>query len=177
MGAIFAFRLANEGLDYEMGPRSGRVAYPMIARVRLGFRATNMLGRRYIAEIFPRIGGKMEIASASARSILDQTDQGSEFRAFITDLHRRIARSGAECRFEAGMAAWRWWPSVIVTLGMIVGLLIVVARGLLAQQFGAALIILAVGILFLWQMGSLLLANRPRVYSPDAIPADVLPKS
>lgn len=175
VGAAFAFRLAPNALEWQMGNRSGRVAYPMIGRVRLGFRLGTLMGRRYTAEIFPRNGGRLEIASTSARSIFDNADQGAAFRAFVTELHRRIGRSSG-CRFEAGMAAWRWWPSVVVTLALLAGVLFVAGRALLDAQFTPGLIILAVGVLFLWQMGNVLLRNRPRTYAADAIPEDVLPK-
>jgi hypothetical protein len=176
MGAVFAFRLGAEGLEFEMGSRSGRIAYPMIARIRLGFRPTTFMGRRYTAEIFPRVGGKFEIASASARSVFDNTDQGAAFRSFIAELHRRIQHARSDCRFEAGMAAWRWWPSLVVTIGMVIGVLIIAGRAALDGQYGVGLVVVAVGLLFLWQMGAVLLHNRPRTYAPDAIPEDVLPR-
>jgi hypothetical protein len=175
VGAASAFRLGRDALEWQMGNRSGQVAYPMIGRVRLGFRLGTFMGRRYTAELFPRQGGRFEIASTSARSIFDNADQGAAFRAFVTELHRRIGPASG-CRFEAGMAAWRWWPSVVVTAALLAGVLIIAGRALVDGQVMPGLIILAVGVLFLWQMGNVLLRNRPRTYAADAIPEDVLPK-
>jgi hypothetical protein len=175
VGAAFAFRLARETLDWQLGNRAGQLPYPMIGRVRLGFRLGTFMGRRYTAEIFPRKGGRFEIASTSARSIFDNADQGAAYREFVTELHRRIGASSG-CRFEAGMAAWRWWPSVVVTGALLLGVLVIAGRAVLDVQIVPGLIVLAVGVLFLWQMGSLLLRNRPRTYAADAIPEDVLPK-
>jgi len=148
----------------------------MIARIRLGFRLTNFMGRRYTAEIFPRTGARMEISSYSARGIVDNANQGAAYRAFISELHRRIAKAHGDCRFEAGMAAWRFWPSVAVTLAMAAGLVYVVVRGMFGDQIVTGLVVFAAGLLFLWQMGKTVLANWPRSYSPEAIPKDVLPK-
>jgi len=177
LAAESAFRLGPDSLEWNIGGRPGRVAYPMIARIRLGFRLTNLMGRRYTAEIFPRTGGRMEISSYSARGIVDTANQGAAYRAFISELHRRIAKARGECRFEAGMAAWRFWPSVAVTVAMAIGLVYVLWRGMLGGQLVTGLIVLAVGVMFLWQMARTVLDNRPRIYSPDAIPEDVLPKN
>jgi hypothetical protein len=175
IGPAYVFRLGPDSLEWQMGNRPGRVAYPMIARLRLGFRFSTFMGRRYTAEVFPRQGGRFEIASTSARSVFDNSDQGAAFRAFVTELHRKIGPN-AGCRFEAGMAAWRWWPSAAVTAALLVAVLFVALRAVLDAQVVPGLIVLAVGVLFLWQMGMLLLRNRPRTYAPDAIPEDVLPK-
>ena len=75
------------------------------------------------------------------------------------------------------MAAWRFWPSVAVTVAMAIGLVYVLWRGMLGGQLVTGLIVLAVGVMFLWQMARTVLDNRPRIYSPDAIPEDVLPKN
>jgi len=176
LAAEHAFRLGPDSLEWFVGGRPGRVAYPMIARIRLGFRLTNFMGRRYTAEIFPRTGARMDISSYSARGIVDNANQGAAYRAFISELHRRIAKAHGDCRFEAGMAAWRFWPSVAVTLAMAAGLVYVVVRGMFGDQIVTGLVVFAAGLLFLWQMGKTVLANWPRSYSPDAIPKDVLPK-
>ena len=176
LAAEHAFRLGQDSLEWFIGGRQGRVAYPMIARIRVGFRLTNFMGRRYTAEIFPRAGGRLDISSYSARGIVDNANQGAAYRAFITELHRRIANARADCRFEAGMAVWRFWPSVAITLAMAGGLLYVLVRGMLGDQIVTSLIVLAAGVLFLWQMGKMVLVNWPRNYRPDAIPEDVLPK-
>ena len=176
LAAEHAFRLGPDSLEWFVGGRPGRVAYPMIARIRLGFRLTNFMGRRYTAEIFPRTGARMDISSYSARGIVDNANQGAAYRAFISELHRRIAKAHGDCRFEAGMAAWRFWPSVAVTLAMAAGLVYVVGRGMFGDQIVTGLVVFAAGLLFLWQMGKTVLANWPRSYSPEAIPKDVLPK-
>jgi hypothetical protein len=176
LAAEHMFRLGPDSLEWNVGGRQGRVAYPMIARIRIGFRFTNFMGHRYTTEIFPRDGGRMQIASVSARGMLDSANQGAAYRAFIAELHRRVAKAHGECRFEAGMAVWRFWPSVVITLAMAAGLVYVLVRGMLGEQIVTGLIVFAAGGLFLWQMAKMVLANWPRIYRPDAIPEDVLPK-
>ena len=176
LAAEHTFRLGPDALEWNVGGNRGRVGYAMIARIRVGYRFTNFMGHRYTTEIFPRGGGRMQLASVSARGMLDSANQGAAYRAFIAELHRRIAKAHGECRFEAGMAVWRFWPSVAITLAMAGGLLYVLVRGMSGEQILTSLIVLAAGGLFVWQMAKMVLANWPRSYRPDAIPADVLPK-
>ncbi len=175
IGAEIAFRLGADSLEWSSGTRNGRVAYAMIRRLRLGFWFTNFMGRRYTAEIFPQGGGRLEIASLSARSLAGNENQGPAYRAFIVELHRRVARAGGDCRFEGGFAAWRWWPSLVVSAALGAAVLFVIGRAVLAGQFGTGALMLALGALLAWQMVPMLTRNRPCRYRPDAIPGDLLP--
>jgi hypothetical protein len=153
----------------------GQVAYPMIGMVRLGFRPSNFGNRRFTAEIWPSKGAKIEIASASYKSMVSMEDLGPEYRAFITELHRRIANSGGNCRFEAGFAAWRWWPMVAVAVATAIALVYVGGTTLLRGDFGAGLLVGGFMGLFAWQMWPLISRNRPMRYDPRNIPEHILP--
>lgn len=175
VGAAFAFHLGEHSLEWNMGGAVGHAAYPMIYRVRIGYRPSNLGNRRFIAEIWSRNGPRVEISSASYRSVVMMDDQGKDFRAFIGELHRRIAASGGNCRFEAGFAAWRWWPMMAVAAVTSVALVYVAANTFLNGDFTAGLLIAGFMALFGWQMWPLVMRNRPREYDPNDIPVDVLP--
>ncbi len=175
VGAGFWFRLGPHSLEWNLGGYPGQTPYPMIAMVRLGFRPSNFGNRRFIAEIWPQKGAKLEIASASDKSVVSMEDQGREYRAFIMELHRRIAESRGNCRFEAGFAAWRWWPMVAVTVTTTIALIYVLATTLPTGDLGAAALIFGFMLLFGWQMWPLVYRNRPERYAPDSIPERVLP--
>jgi hypothetical protein len=175
IGAVYSFRLGSHSLEWNMSGYPGQVAYPMIAMVRLGFRPSNFGNRRFTAEIWPRTGAKIEIASASYKSMVSMEDQGPAYRAFIGELHRRIAESGGDCRFEAGFAAWRWWPMAAIALATAVALVYVAVTTLANGDNGAALLIIGFMGLFSWQMWPLISRNRPERYDPHHIPEQVLP--
>ena len=175
VGSELAFRLGEQSLEWSVAGSRGSVTYPMIARVRLGYRPSNLGNRRFIAEIWPLNGPRLEVASASYRSLVAMDDQGPAYNAFVGELHRRIAEAGGDCRFEAGFAAWRWWPMVVVGIVTAAGLLYVAIQTLLRDDLGAGVLIAAFIALFAWQMGPLIVRNRPRDYEPNHIPADVLP--
>jgi hypothetical protein len=175
IGSAAVFRLTEHSLEWNIGSMAGRAAYPMISMVRLGFRPNNFGARRFIAEIWPRNGSKVEIASASYRSLVATDDQGPAYRAFIEELHRRIAASGGECRFEAGFAAWRWWPMAAVGVFTAFALLYVAVSTVRSADVTGGLLIAGFILLFAWQMTPLILRNFPRRYDPQHIPPDVMP--
>ncbi len=175
MGPSYEFQLSKDTLDWTIGPRAGRVSYPMIRRVRLGYKPTNMGTGRFIAEIWPLNAPKLTLNSISQRTLIDTEDLGSNYTFFVRELHRRILAANGECSYEAGMPVWRWWPSVIVGVAALLGVVYVAMQGLLSGQFWFAAVVGLIGGWFMWQIWNIIKRNRPRVYSPDNIPDDVLP--
>jgi hypothetical protein len=175
LGSDHVFRLTSNSLEWNVAGHAGRAAYPMIARVRLGFRPSNFGTQRFIAEIWPRNGPRIEVASASNRSMVAMEDHGPAYNAFIRELHRRIATAGGECRFESGFAAWRWWPMVTVAIATLVAFGIILVRAIAGGDLTASVLVLGLLGLLAWQMAPLILRNRPRRYSPNQIPEEVLP--
>jgi hypothetical protein len=175
LGSGNAFRLGAHSLEWNMGGYPGQIPYPMIATIRLGYRPSNLGSPRFTAEIWPRAGAKIEIASASYKSPVAMEDQGPAFRAFILELHKRVAESGGDCRFEAGFAAWRWWPMVAISAAAAVGLLFVTIQTLRNGDAPTMLLIGGFILLFWWQMWPLITRNRPERYDPRSIPTRVLP--
>jgi hypothetical protein len=175
VGGDFAFRLDPDALAWELGRRNGRLAYRDIARLRLGYRPANLGGNRFIAEIWSRAGAKLEIASISQRSLFDYQNLATEYRAFIVELARRIAASGGQCRCDAGFPPWRWWPALFVAVATLIAAIYVSVQALIAGGVTAGAVIAVLGLFFLWQIGSMIVRNRPRSYDPNSPPGDVLP--
>jgi hypothetical protein len=177
MGPAHEFLLSKHSLDWTIGPRSGRISYPMIRRIRLGYKPTNMANSRFMAEVWPINAPKLVLFSVSARTIIDVTDLGHDYARFIRELHRRVDAANADCVLEAGFPAWRWWPSLILGVLSLLGVLYIVVQGLLGAQFLIAAIVAFIGAWFLWQIWHIVMRNRPRRYRHGEIPEEVLPKS
>jgi hypothetical protein len=175
MGPSLDVQLSKDALDWQIGPRTGRIAYPMIRHIRLGYKPTNMAGARFIAEIWPINETKLSLSSVSARSLLDIAPQNNEYVSFLRELHRRVAAAKGECVYEAGIPAWRWWPSMIVGMLALAAVFYIVIQAVFSGQHLVAGGIAVIGAWFLWQIWNIVIRNRPRRYPPDAIPADVLP--
>lgn len=175
VGAEFSFRLEPDALAWKLGRRNGRLAYRDIARLRLGYRPANLAGSRFIAEIWSRAGAKLQIASVSQRSLFDFQNLAPQYRAFVVELGRRIAASGGGCRCDAGFPPWRWWPALFVAAATLAAAVYVSLYALIAGDVAAGAIVAAFGLFFLWQIGAMIVRNRPRVFDPDSTPGDVLP--
>jgi hypothetical protein len=177
MGAPWEFRLAPDRLLWALGGRGGGVAYADIRRVRLSFRPVTMQSYRFITEIWAPGAPKLTIASSSWRGMVQQDRLDQPYRDFILDLHRRIARAGGTPRLEAGTPALLYWPGLALLLMAGTGITVLLARSLHRETLGAALFLVAVFALLLWQISTFFRRNRPRRYAADRVPEAVLPRA
>jgi hypothetical protein len=177
MGAPSEFRLAADALEWRRGPYSGRTPYDRFRRIRLGFRPMTMQNYRFLTEIWTADGPKLQIASTSWKSLVEHERLDAPYRAFVTELSRRVGAAGGQTSFETGSPAFLYWPGVVVFLGASLALAGLVVRALAEQAWGGAAFIAAFLAFFLWQAGTFFRRNRPGSYDPAAIPPQVLPKA
>lgn len=174
-GAPWRFRLAPDALEWVAGGRNGRVAYDRISRLRLSFRPVSMQNTRFVAEIWLAAGGKLRIASTSWRSIAQQERQDVSYSAFVRELHLRIVAVRPKAVFETGLQSLVYWTGFAIFAGIALALAALIARAIQVSQWTAAAMIAGFLSLSLWQVGTFFRRNRPRTYSPDRIPSDLLP--
>jgi hypothetical protein len=175
MGADYAFRLASQTLDWDIGKRAGQIPYRDVVRIRLSFRPANLAGSRFVTEIWSREGIKLLIASVSMRSLFDFENRGPAYRDFVAKLCRRASAENPGCRLETGFPKWRWWPAMIVGVVAFLAALYLCVSVLLSGELGVGAALTAFGLFFGWQIGSMIVRNRPRTFISSEIPRDVLP--
>ena len=175
IGAEHVFRLTQDALEFDVGGRQRRILYKDIARVRLSFSPANFSLRRFVAEIWPREGGKISIVSVSAQNAFNFENRGAAYRDFMIELCRRIGTAQPGFQIESGMPRWRWLPAAIFALGTLAALAYLLVRSLFNAEFGFFVFCLVFGALFVSQIGTMLYRNRPRNCESNLIPAEVLP--
>lgn len=176
LGTAHEFRLAADALAWRVGGRSGHIPYREIRRLRLSFRPVTMQSYRFLAEVWPASGPKLQIASTSWRSMVELERLDRAYAAFLAELHRRMAGVGARTSFEAGSPPLVYWPGVTVFVVVSLALAALTVRALQAgATTGAIFVVIFLGA-FLWQAGTFFRRNRPGTYAPEAIPAVVLPR-
>ena len=175
-GAPRSFRLSERGLAWEIGRRSGVIPFDRISRVRMSYRPATLQQHRFITEIWSSEAPRLDIVSSSWKSMVEQANLGADYRAFIVELHRRLAGAGTAARFDAGVNPVIFWLGVIVFAGASLGLAALVVRALEADARLGALLIAGFLMLFLWQVGNIFYRNRPAAYRPDALPPVLLPR-
>lgn len=175
MGAPSQFKLTPDGIEWVAGRRSGLTEFRNIRRLRMSYRPANMQSHRFMTELWADGAPKLKIMSSSWKSMFDQERLDRPYSAFIAELHRRIAQSGARPLLEQGSHPLIYWPGLIAFAGVMFGMLVLIMRALQSGAVSGALFILAFGLLFAWQGGNFLRRNRPGIYRPDALPSVLMP--
>jgi len=177
LGAPHEFRLTDHGLDWSVGRKSGRVAWRDVYRVRMSFRPASMQTYRFVTEIWAQGAPMLTVMSTSWKSMVQQERLDIPYAAFVTELHHRLAQAQTRVLFKEGTHPLRYWPGLIVFVGISLALAALIARELQAQAFSGALFVAGFLALFLWRGGDYFRRNRPRLYSVDTLPADLMPKA
>ncbi|MCW5689205.1 MAG: hypothetical protein KIT76_11730 [Pseudolabrys sp.] len=175
LGAPFVFRLMADGVAFQAGRRSGTVPYRDIRRIRLSFKPASMQSRRYLTEIWADGAPKLQIVSSTWKSMVEQVRQDGDYTAFLVELHRRLAASGATPVYERGSPPLLYWPGLVLFAAVALSLAALTVRGLQSGAMAGALFVAAFLALFLWQGGQFFRLNRPGSYRPDDLPRDLVP--
>ncbi|MDB5600982.1 MAG: hypothetical protein JWN71_3026 [Xanthobacteraceae bacterium] len=174
MGGASQFWLRSGGLEWHVRSATGVVPYARIDRVRMSFRPVTAQSYRFLTEVRAP-GARMTIVSSSWKSLFEQERQDAGYRAFVTELHRRIAAAGRATQFVSGYGAPLYWVGLAIFTATVCGFAVMILRALLTQVWAGAGFVAAFLALFLWQVGGYFRRNRPGTYRPDALPPLLLP--
>jgi len=175
VGMPSEFQLLDDALEWRSGARSLRIAYRDIRSIRLTYRPVTLQNFRFVAEVRSKTGVKLTIASTSWQSMVSHERHDAAYRAFITELHRRIAASGASPSYRAGSPAFLYWPGFMILAGLLIGTALLAARATASGEWQGAAFVVLMLVFFSWQAISFFRRNMPGVYTPDKLPAQVLP--
>jgi hypothetical protein len=175
IGSAHRFELTDDGLSWHVAGRSGVWSYGDIAAVRLSYRPISMQPRRFRADIYHVSGARIAVLSTTWTTVTLMAPQDRDYRAFITQLHRRLKEAGSTAELVGGLrpalyhAAVAMLAIVAVALG---GLLI---RAISTGEWAGALFLIGFAALFWWQIGGFVTRNRPQRYGFDDLPEQLLP--
>jgi len=175
LGAPWEFKLAGDSIDWAAGSKSGHVSFRNIRQVRISYRPSSMQSHRFMTELWADGAPKLEILSSSWKSMVEQERLDKPYAEFVAELHRRLARAAPPARYEQGSHPLMYWPGLVAFVGVSLGLAFLIVRALQVGTKGGAAFIGAFLALFLWQGGNFFRRNRPGLYRPDALPADLMP--
>ena len=176
MGAARQFKLTDDGIEWATGRHSGRIAYRDVRRLRMSYKPANMQSQRFLTEVWAEGAPKLTIISSSWKGMFEQERLDQSYSTFVVELHRRLLQAAAPVRFEQGTPPLKYWPGLAVFAAIVLGLCLLIGRGLQANELGGAAFITGFLALLLWQGGAFFLRNRPGLYRPEAPPAAVMPK-
>ena len=175
VSSAYQFELTDSGLVWQIGRRSGVWPYADIASVRLSYRPMSMQPRRFRADIERADGGRITILSTTWQTVTLMTPQDQDYRAFITELHRRMREAGSKASLIGGIGTVTYAIAVAMLALLAIAMIGLLVRALATSEFTGALFLVGIAIWFAWTIGGFIKRNRPRRYSFDALPETLLP--
>ena len=176
LGAAWEFKLTGDGIDWAAGRKAGHIPFRSVRRLRLSYRPASMQSHRFMTELWAEGVPKLKILSSSWKSMVEQERKDKPYTAFVAELHRRIALAGPPARFEQGSHPLLYWLGLLVFVGVALVFAALIARALQAGAMSGAAFVGGFLVLFLWQGGNFFRRNRPGLYRPEALPAELMPK-
>lgn len=173
--SAYQFELGGDALSWQIGNRSGTWPLASIRTVRLSYRPVSMQARRFRADIQNDRGQQISILSTTWQTVALMQPQDNDYRAFILALHSRLHAIGSKAEFVAGLKPWlyRTAISVLALVGCAIAGMFV--RALWTGLWAGALFVVAFAALLVWQVGGFIRRNRPRRYTADNLPDDLVP--
>lgn len=175
IGSAHRFELTDDGLSWHVAGRSGVWPYRDIAAIRLSYRPVSMQPRRFRADIDRAGGGRIVLLSTTWTTVTLMAPQDRDYRAFITQLHRRLKEAGSTAELVGGLrpALYHAAVALLALVAVAIGGLLI--RALSTGEWAGALFLLGFAALFWWQIGGFVRRNRPQRYEFDALPEELLP--
>jgi len=175
VGAAHQFELTEQGLSWRIAGRSGLWPYPDIAVVRLSYRPVSMQSRRFRADVGNADGARIAILSTSWQTAALMAPQDRDYRAFITELHARMARAGSRAMLVGGLGPRVYAAAIICVTLLAVAMAGLLLRSITTGEWAGALFLVGFAGLFAWQVGGFVTRNRPLVYTFEDLPKALLP--
>jgi hypothetical protein len=175
IGSAHRFELTDAGLSWRVGGGSGLWPYREFAAVRLSYRPISMQSRRFRADIDHVSGARIHLLSTTWQTVTLMKPQDNDYRAFLIELHRRLDAAGSRAALLGGLRPSLYYAAVAVLAIVAVSMSGLLIRALATGQWAGALFLTGFAALFGWQIGGFVRRNRPRRYTFDALPEELLP--
>jgi len=175
IGSAHQFELTDAGLAWKVGGRSGVWRYADIASIRLTFRPMSMQSRRFRADIKSREGRRISILSTTWQTVTLMAPQDHGYRAFINELHRRLAAAGSKATLIGGIGQLTYAAALVMVTLLGIAMAGLLLRAFMTGEWYGALFLVGFVALFSWQIGGFIKRNRPRTYDFDHLPETLLP--
>jgi hypothetical protein len=175
IGSAHQFELTDAGLSWQIAGRSGVWAYTDIAAIRLSYRPSSMQSRRFRADINSKAGGRIAVLSTTWQTVSLMAPQDHGYRAFITELHRRMADAGSKAALIAGIGPKTYAAALAMLTFLALSMTGLLMRALWTAEWYGVLFLVGFAVLFTWQIGGFIKRNRPRSYDFEHLPEALLP--
>jgi hypothetical protein len=175
IGTAHRFELTDQGLGWRVGGRSGVLPYAAISKVRLSFRPVSMQVRRFRADIESADLGRIALLSTSWQTSALMAPQDHDYRAFIIELHRRMAAAGSRAELIGGLRPRIYFAAIALLALVAIAMALLLVRAILIGELAGVVFLIGFAALFAWQVGGFVRRNRPQSYDFEHLPQALLP--
>jgi hypothetical protein len=175
IGGARRFDLMQDGLAFQIGNSSGVWRYGSISTVRLSFRPISMQSRRFRADLANADGERLSVVSTSWQTVALMAPQDEAYRAFLVALHRKMSAAGSRAELVGGLKPLVYNAALAVLAVLTVAMVGLLARAVATGEWAGIVFILGFAALFGWQIGGFIHRNKPRRYTFEALPKELLP--
>jgi hypothetical protein len=175
IGGARRFDLMEDGLAFAVGNRSGVWRYGAIATVRLSFRPVSMQSQRFRADLQNADGERLSVVSTTWQTVALMAPQDEAYRGFLVALHRKMQQAGSRAELVGGLKPFVYNAALAVLAVLATAMTGLLARAVATGEWAGILFILGFAALFGWQIGGFIRRNKPRRYTFDALPKELLP--
>src|SRR3954466_15934885 len=175
VGSAHEFELTDAGLQWHAGGKSGLWRYAEIGAVRLSYRPVSMQSRRFRCDVEHLNRQRLVLASTTWQTVTLMTPQDDSYRAFVLELHRRLAASGSQARLIGGLKPGLYGLGVALLILVAIAVTGLLARAVATREWSGALFLVGFAALFGWQIGGFIRRNKPRRYRFGQVPEALLP--
>ena len=150
--------LEDTGITISEFEKIRMIPYNSIKRILLKYNNSRFRRKEYICKIISEDKPDFTFTSKFYSGIGNFYDQGSEYRSFILELHKKIA-DFTEIEFSGGIKSFLFWTSVVLS-----GILLFLFSFIFISFWGIMGIILP--LIFFIKLTGYFYHNRPVKYNP-----------
>jgi hypothetical protein len=177
IGSEVCFVLKGDRLSVDTGRKQHDVRLGAVEEVRMTYEPGRVSQRVFRTRVRMVNGRTFTFTSLHWKSLVEAQELGPDYRGFVKSLLSAIAVANPKVRFVAGQPLWRWATTVVIAVLCFLAMAVLIWRALQMGATGIALmgaLFAAVGI---WQLEPMVRLNKPRSFSPDAPPPELMPRT
>jgi hypothetical protein len=120
-------------------------------------------------------GKTFKFSSLSWKSLVEAERLDRDYSAFTASLLKAIGQASPNARFYAGRPGWAWVAIMVLAAASLLAIAIFVWRAVQDGAHAAAFLGALIGLAGIWQLEPMVRLNKPRTFTPDTPPRELLP--
>jgi hypothetical protein len=175
IGDAIVLRLDDEGLELHAFGQDAAMRFADMREVRLAYRPRNVSSHLFEVTVSNAGRRRLRYGNFVWKGLMDIERNDAAFSAFTRALLLRAHAANGAIVFMAGLPAWRYYPAAALGGATLLVMLGVAISALTSGSWPAALLAIGFGTIFGVWTWRYLTRNRPRAFTPDAPPMELLP--